>query len=72
MMPAEYKIPTGHYDGLVHVIPFEIGADFSAKYDAYRADGFSVSIHGEGCIHAFKAMPGDSGIPLYARDQCAG
>lgn len=59
---TSFEIPSAHYDGLIHTVPFSIGNDFIAKYDAYRDDGFAVQTL-EGRIRVFKAMPGEMGIP---------
>lgn len=54
----DYQIPPALYDGLMHRVPFTIGADFSAKYDALRADGFTFSIR-DNEILACKIMCGE-------------
>lgn len=46
------------YDGLRHAIPFTVGEDFSAKWSAYTADGFTCAIIGNH-IHVMKLMPGE-------------
>ena len=53
-----YQIPRALYDGLMHRVPYEVGADFSAKYDALRADGFTVAL-GHTEILACKIMCGE-------------
>lgn len=55
-----HQIDLAHYDGRLHAVPFIVGADFFAKWEAYRADGFTVSIDGQRqCILACKIMPGE-------------
>jgi len=63
-MHIAYQIPRSLYDGLMHRVPYTVGADFSAKYDALRADGFTVAI-GNGEILACKVMCGDP-LPVLA------
>lgn len=46
-------ISPAHYDGRMHKVPFTIGADFAAKWEAYRADGFTVSLR-DGFFYAGK------------------
>lgn len=53
-----YQIPANIYDGLMHRVPFKVGADFTAKWDALRADGFTVGVRGD-AIFACKIMSGE-------------
>lgn len=41
-----YAIPSAHYDNGTHKVPFQIGADFIAKIEAYKADGFFYCLVG--------------------------
>lgn len=66
-MTLENIINPAHYDGLMHKVPFEVGADFGKKWQAYRDDGFSVSLAGNGYFLAFKGLPGDP-IPEMAEE----
>ncbi len=52
-------INPAHYDGRLHAVPVQTGADFIAKWEAYRADGFTVALR-DGCILACKLMPGEN------------
>lgn len=56
-----YTPPAEMYDNLMHRVPFEVGPDFSAKWEGLREAGFSVSI-ASGELLAFKAMP-DKPVP---------
>ena len=49
-------IDPAHYNGQTHRVPFTKGADFVAKWDAYRADGFEVCLAGEDHFLARKVM----------------
>ncbi len=53
-----YTIPASLYDGQMHRVPFAVGDDFIAKWEALRADGFTVGI-GNSVIHACKIMCGE-------------
>ena len=53
-----YQIPASLYDGLMHRVPFSVGADFAAKWDALRSDGFTVGVWGAE-IFACKIMSGE-------------
>ena len=53
-----YQIPAKLYDGMMHRVTFTKGPDFTAKWDALRADGFTVAIT-ETAILACKIMEGE-------------
>ena len=61
-----YEIPAKLYNGLLHSVPFTKGADFAAKWDALRNDGFTVAIT-ETAILACKIMEGDPIPPMATR-----
>ena len=63
-MSAAFLIPAALYDGLLHRVPYEVGADFAAKWAALREDGFTVAID-PGAILACKILPG-AAIPALA------
>jgi hypothetical protein len=60
-----YQIPTEFYDGMMHRVTFAKGADFTAKWETLRADGFTVAIT-ETAILACKIMEGDPIPPMAA------
>lgn len=53
-----YQIDPALYDGQLHAIPCEVGEDFTAKWSALRADGFTCAIYPDH-IRAVKLMAGD-------------
>lgn len=53
-----YTIPASLYDGLMHRIPFDVGQDFVAKWEALRADGFTVCLRADEIL-ACKIMCGE-------------
>lgn len=59
-----YQIPSSFYDGLMHRLPFTVGDDFAAKYQALREDGFTVAIR-ETEILACKIVCGEP-LPEFA------
>lgn len=66
--PSAWPIPDRLYDGLLHTVPFDVGDDFSDKWGALRADGFTVAL-GNRAILAFKPAPDSFGaIPPPAPD----
>lgn len=56
-------IPTNHYDGQTHAVPYEIGRDFVEKRRAYLADGFTTAFS-DGRLLVCKIMEGDPIPPL--------
>ena len=60
-----YQIPGDLYDGTMHRLTFTKGADFAAKWDALRADGFTVAVT-ETAILACKIMEGEPLPPVAA------
>lgn len=51
-----YQIPQEHYDNGTHKVPFSIGADFVAKLEAYKADGFEYCLASDAFFLVRKVM----------------
>ena len=51
-------IDPSHYDGRIHAVPFTPGADFIAKLEAYKADGFTYQLTAPDFFRVCKIMPG--------------
>lgn len=58
------SIDPSHFDNEMHKVKFTVGADFTKKWDAYRADGFTVALGGEDFFLACKLLPHQP-IPEY-------
>lgn len=58
-----YCPPAEMYDNLMHRVPFEVGTDFTQKWDGLREAGFAVSI-ASGELLAFKSMPNEPVPPM--------
>lgn len=55
-MQTGYQIPASHYDSRTHQVSFQIGADFTEKLEAYKADGFEYCLAGDSHFLVRKVM----------------